>query len=442
MDEKSTDYLEDRRQLEHLLPIGFAFLLPYISYATALILAGFAVFHALYLSPRIVRVTTRRDEKRLGFSAGKLIYALSVLTLLLIFPDGPHIVAGVWALLAVGDSLSNIVGRRLGTRKLPYNSEKSLAGFLTFWLTGALAAWILIIWNLPSQAGYSPQLLALYSAIAALLTAFSESLPSAVDDNLVISLVGALTFALLFNISDFIPQFSGPWLEALVVNLAVAALATILRWISHKGTILAFAFGFFVYLSMGWPAYFLLCAFLLLGSVATSLGRQRKELLRVAQERGGRRGLSNVLCNGVVPILIAGFSLWIRDPVLAVAYAAAVSTATFDTVATEIGQWIGRKPVNPMTFRAVKVGTPGAISREGTAGGLLGSALMGLAGFLTGWLPLTAVPVIVVGALIGGLTESFIATNLKHRPQNAGSTLNIYNTLMGALVSGLLWLWI
>ena len=87
MDENNTDHLEDWRQLEHLIPAGFAFLLPYIRYGAALILAGVAVFHALYISPRWVGVTTRQDEKQRGFSVGKLLYALCILVLLLVFPD-------------------------------------------------------------------------------------------------------------------------------------------------------------------------------------------------------------------------------------------------------------------------------------------------------------------------------------------------------------------
>jgi uncharacterized protein (TIGR00297 family) len=440
MDEKNANHLEDLRQLEHLLPIGFAFLLPYINHGIALLLAGVAVLHALYISPRLVRVTTRQSEKKRGFSLGKLFYAVGILLLLLIFPDRLYVVAGVWALLAVGDSISNIVGRRWGTTKLPYNQDKSLAGLIAFWVPGTFAAYLLILWNLPSESTYSPIEVLIISAIAAFLTGLAESLPSAVDDNLVICTVGALSLVLLFTVEDFTPQFVGSWLESLIVNLAAAALATLLRWISVRGTLLAFVFGFFVYVSMGWQAYLLLCIFLFLGSIATRMGRYYKESLRVAEGGGGRRGASNVLCNGIVPILIACFSLWIKHPALAVAYAAAVSAATMDTVATEIGQWIGRKPISPLTFRPVRIGTPGGISLEGTAAGLLGSGAVAWSCIVTHWLPLTALPVIVLGALVGGLLESVIASTLRKIPAHAGSTLNIYNTLMGASVSGVLWL--
>jgi len=440
MDENNTGNLEDRRQLEHLLPVGFAFLLPYLSYGMALLLAALAVFHALYLSPRLVRVTTRPNEKELGFSVGKLLYALSVLVLLLIFPDRIYLVAGVWALLAVGDSLSNVIGRRWGARKLPYNPEKSFAGLFAFWITGTLAAWVLISWNLQLETSFSPKQILLFCIIAALITALAESLPSTLDDNLVITWIGALSFVLLFSIEHSDPQFVGSWKQALTINLLAATLATVLRWISLKGTILAFLFGCFVYVAMGWQSYLLLCTFLILGSLATKLGTQRKEELKVAEGGGGRRGVSNVLCNGVVPMLIAAFGLWLKNPVLAVAFSAAVATATLDTVATEIGQWLGRKPVDPLTLRTVKIGTPGGVSWQGTGAGLLAATLVASISALSAWLPFSAVPVIIVGALSGGLFESVVASRIKQRPRNTGSTLNIYNTLMGAFISGLLWL--
>ena len=440
MDADNANILEDRRQLEHLLPIGFAFLLPYISYGTALLLAVVAVVHALYISPRWVRVTTRHDEKRLGFSIGKSLYALSILGLLLAFPGQLYIVAGVWAILAVGDSLSNVVGRRWGQTKLPYNPIKSTTGLLTFWISGTLASWILLSWNLPSGSQYTSGVLLLFAVISTSLAALAESLPSTIDDNLIITWIASVSYVLLFSIENTYPQLSGYWFEALLINLAAALLATFLRWISWKGTVLASLFGFFVYIAMGWQAYALLCVFLILGSLATRMGKKRKEMLRIAEGEHGRRGVSNVLCNGIVPILIALFSLWIKSPVLAVAFAAAVATATLDTVSTEIGQWLGRKPVNPITFRPVRVGTPGGVSWEGTGAGVLAAALVGLISFWTAWLPLSAAPVIVVGALSGGTAESVLASVLKRKPEYSGSTLNLFNTLLGAFVSAMIWL--
>jgi uncharacterized membrane protein len=72
--------------------------------------------------------------------------------------------------------------------------------------------------------------------------------------------------------------------------------------------------------------------------------------------------------------------------------------------------------------------------------GLLAATLVALTCFLTDWLPLAAVPVIISGAAVGGLSESLIASKLESKPAHSGSTLNILNTLMGAFASGVLWI--
>src|SRR5207253_3431555 len=53
------------------------------------------------------------------------------------------------------------------------------------------------------------------------------------------------------------------------------------------------------------------------------------------------------------------------------AAAAALATATADTTASEVGQWIGRRTFLPLTLRRVPVGTEGAISIEGTLAGIV-----------------------------------------------------------------------
>lgn len=398
-----------------------------------------AIGHALYFSPRWVRVTTREEEATRGFSRGKLYYALAVLALVLIFHDRLYIAAGVWAILAVGDSLSNLVGRRLGRIRLPYNPEKSLAGLLTFWMGGTLGAWCLLWWNVPASDNVSSAVLWLYACVTSLLCALAESLPAVVDDNLVIGWIGVLVFPLLFSFPDLQPEVAESWSEALIVNVLAAILVLLLRWISWKGTLLAFFFGVFIYASTGLEGYLLMAAFLVLGSVATRLGMARKEELRVAQENKGRRGALNVAANGLVPFLTALFFFWIDAPLLRVAYAAAIATATFDTLSTEIGQWLGRRPFNPITFRRVAAGTEGAVSPEGTAGGAAGALAVAALAALLGWLPSLSLFYVGAAAVVGGMFESILGTLDGVELKNAGAVLNLYNTLLGTSVAAVLW---
>ncbi len=430
---------EDWRQLEHLAPLGFAFLLPYLPYWAVVGLACLALVHALVVSPRLIRVTTREDEARRGFSPGKIYYALAVLVLVLVFKERLYIAACVWAILAAGDSFSNLIGRRLGGPALPYNGRKTFAGSFSFWFFGALAGWVLAVWNAPGERPWERPGLALFAATAALLCALAESLPAVIDDNLAVSWVGALTLWTLFSISSPEARPAAPWLHALAANLGAAAMARGFGWLSWRGTALAVAFGLVVYKALGPVGFFTMGLFLVLASLATQLGFQHKAGLKIAQADQGRRGVSNILSNGFVALGLATVSFWLHEPVIRVAYCAAIATAAFDTVATEIGQWLGRRPYSPVLLRAVAVGTPGAVSLEGTVAGMLAGLAVALFPALTGWLPWYATPIIWLGALSGSLLESVLASLHNYDFPFSDEALNLHSTLFGAFTGGLLW---
>ena len=58
----------------------------------------------------------RRAEHARGYSAGILLYPLSILLLLLLFPARPDIVAAAWGILAVGDGMAGSSGRSRAAR--------------------------------------------------------------------------------------------------------------------------------------------------------------------------------------------------------------------------------------------------------------------------------------------------------------------------------------
>jgi uncharacterized protein (TIGR00297 family) len=266
-----------------------------------------------------------------------------------------------------------------------------------------------------------------------------ESLPAVIDDNLAITWVGACSFALLFSIGSSHPETAIDWKLAVGVNVVPALAALWLRWISPRGVLLACLFGTVIALGLGLAAYLTICLFLLLGSLATRIGLENKLRQGIAEPNRGRRGLANVLANGAVPFVLAGLGLWIKDPVISLAFVAAAATAAFDTVATEIGQLLGKTTFDPVSFRKVPVGTPGAVSLEGTIAGLGAAAVLALVPAFAGWLPPGGELVVLVAAAVGGLSESIVVALLKPEEAHAGEVFNFYNTLLGATVGAVLW---
>ena len=139
-----------------------------------------------------------------------------------------------------------------------------------------------------------------------------------------------------------------------------------------------------------------LIVFFVLASGSTKIGYKQKAARRIAQEAGGRRGARHAVANcglaAFLALLASGtpFSVGMQ-----IALTAALATAVFDTVSTEIGQVYGKHPILITNLRPVPPGTDGAVSIEGTAAGLAaGTVLAGLA-WAMGSIPLAGAGIVI-----------------------------------------------
>ena len=177
-------------------------------------------------------------------------------------------------------------------------------------------------------------------------------------------------------------------------------------------------------------------AFFVLGTAATKLGYRTKAARGIAQEKGGARGWRHAWANGGVPAFLAVLAGMappgLRD-LLALAYAAAVATAAADTCSSEVGKAYGRRTFLITSLRPVPPGTEGAVSLEGTLGGLLGALAVGATGVLTGLFGWPAALLVAVAGLLGSLAESVLGTVAERRGWMDNNLLNAANTAIGAL---------
>jgi len=188
---------ESKRQIEHMLFVGFAFLLRYLSVAQAALCGLAAVAYGLFGSPLLNKAGVREDEIARGYSPGKLSYALAVLALILIFRDNMHITAGAWAAMALGDGASNLTGRAWGRRKLPWSKHKTWVGTATFFLVAWAGAFLLVVWTAVGRGIELPGT-GTVVAVCAGASAFSalvESLPLRLDDNITSTAAAAIVLA-------------------------------------------------------------------------------------------------------------------------------------------------------------------------------------------------------------------------------------------------------
>lgn len=144
---------EDLRKSVHLAMTGFALLLRWLEPWQAVCLAGAAILLNWVVLP-LSGLDRRVGRDGEHYVSGVKLYPVGVLLAVLFFPL--PVAAAAWAALGVGDYASNVIGRRMGRRKLPWNKEKSWAGAIAFALSTVPAAAFLLWFTWANWSNGSP----------------------------------------------------------------------------------------------------------------------------------------------------------------------------------------------------------------------------------------------------------------------------------------------
>lgn len=239
--------------------------------------------------------------------------------------------------------------------------------------------------------------------------------------------------------------------QALALNSVLFVVAKLLRQhiLTHTGLLHAFGLGVLLWTCLSWQGYSLCFSFLIIGSLATKIGKEEKERLGIAEKRGGARGPENLWGAAGVAALCAlsafastyftsegpGVVAQVVHETLLVGYTASLATKLSDTMASEIGKAYGKTTYLVTSFELVPQGTEGAVSLEGTAAGTIASfaaALYSLCiGLIGSWMD---VGIVVLAAFVATTAESFIGATVQERLQWSNEFVNFVNTAIGAIV--------
>lgn len=458
------------RKAVHISMGGFAFALRWLTPWQAMLCAMAALLFNLFVLHRLTRRSLLREgERDRGFSPGIALYPAAVLVSILVFRNRLELAAGTWALLAFGDGMATVAGVLLRGPRLPWNPQKSWAGLLAFVLYGGAGAALVVPWVqravldggdsvtwigrsflAAGRDGYATDAALLLAGCfaAAVAAALAESLDTGIDDNILVPVVGGGVLFLAAMVepgrlfadpSLFAARFA--WGAGVNAVLAVAALAS--RGVTMSGALWGWVLGTLLWGLGGWPAFSALLAFFILGTACTKLGYARKHALGIAQEKGGRRGPRNAFANVSAGVVFAFLAVSTAHPTaFAVAVAAAFATAASDTVSSEIGQAYGRRHVLVTSFRRVPAGTDGAVSIEGTLGGVVASLIVAAVTWGTGLIPGSAIAVVAVAAFVGNTLESYVGAAFEGTARIDNELVNFSNTVAGGVVGAALAYWI
>jgi uncharacterized protein (TIGR00297 family) len=234
--------------------------------------------------------------------------------------------------------------------------------------------------------------------------------------------------------------------QIIVLLLLLVGIVASVRW--KKLTIPA-AFtggvaGWLVYSGGGYTGISMLTVFFVLGTAATSWHAKARPGEAGPKDQKGAaaqstRTTGQVLANGGVAALAGLGIIYLpgHRHLLEVLMAASLSSATADTLSSELGMVYGRRYYNVLTWRRDRRGLDGVVSLEGTLIGVAGSSVIALlyaAGH--GWN--RGLWIIVLSGTIGNLTDSILGASLERKGWLGNDMVNFLNTLIAGLLGGLL----
>lgn len=225
--------------------------------------------------------------------------------------------------------------------------------------------------------------------------------------------------------------------EAVMINWAYVILLFILGFITYYrksldlfGSAVMIIMGIVIIFSAGTNWLLLIILFLIMSLAAT---RYSKKYKRSLGQFEGRRTSKNVISNGVVACFMAAFGGYYLPFVAG--FIGAIATATADTLASEIGV-LDQNPRLITTFQKVDPGTNGAVSTLGTAVGIFGAAIIGIAAYFLGILsdPLISITVAIISGTIGCFMDSILGALFENRGLITNEHVNLMATIVGAIV--------
>lgn len=216
-------------------------------------------------------------------------------------------------------------------------------------------------------------------------------------------------------------------IDAYILPLAVALLALATQSLDWKGVLVSLVLAYFIVLWTNVYWLIILLILFVLGSIATRVRFNYKNKYGLGQRV---RSTENVLANGLVAVIMVFFGSFYG-------FVGAVSTATADTLSSEMGVLSKRRPRLITTWRPMQTGTNGAVSGLGTLFAFVGAITVGIAAALVAGSYVPFVVSTVIG-VTGCFVDSYVGATVERRGLIGNWQTNLIATTFGGVAGFLI----
>ncbi|WP_188929539.1 DUF92 domain-containing protein [Puia dinghuensis] len=231
--------------------------------------------------------------------------------------------------------------------------------------------------------------------------------------------------------------------DLIVILLLLAGAAASIYWkkLTPAAAITGVITGSAIYAGGGYPGLLFLALFFILGTAATSWRKQDKLLVRGTAAHETTRRAGQVIANAGVAAIAGLLAILLPadKPLFLLLMAASFSSATADTLASELGMVYGRRFYHLLTLKPDQRGLDGVVSIEGLLLGIAGSTLIAAAyAGTTGW-NIRPIAIIILAGTAGNLIDSLLGALFERKGLLTNDTVNFLNTLAAALIAAVLY---
>lgn len=215
----------------------------------------------------------------------------------------------------------------------------------------------------------------------------------------------------------------------LLVLVCGILLSLLLKKLTVDAAIVGGILATLIYTTTGSAGVALMAGFFCIGVVVTFCKKRYKVSEALSSANSDKRNTGQVFANaGSAAIIALVVYQYSNDPAMAALFVASCfSSATADTVSSELGNVYGTKFYNCLSLKNGRKGANGVISVEGSLLGVLGSCIIACIYVLFfGWT--TDAVIIVLAGTVGNFTDSVLGAAFEEKGYIGNNMVNFLNT--------------